>query len=328
MPQPSVKQVHINKPLTNVAVAFYQSEENFIGQRVFPRVPVQHRSDVYWKWPRAAWLRSDAQKRAPGTESAGTGYDLDQDQYLCEVWALHTDISDMERANADELVNLDANGTRFVTRQLLLRHEKEWTSKYFGTSIWGTDVEGVATGPSTGEFLRWDAANSDPVDDILAQQEAMAIKTGGYMGNVMVMGYPVYRGLYNNAAVRDRLNFRSGDDSPKNVTRQALADLLDLEEVFVAKAVENTANEGADASNAFVQGKHALLAYRAAAPSIQEPSAGYTFVWTGLTGSLEGFQTKQFRMEERESDRVEVQAAWDHKVVAADLGTFFETAVS
>lgn len=40
-----------------------------------------------------------------------------------------------------------------------------------------------------------------------------------------------------------------------------------------------------------------------------------------------GHRIKRFRMENLESDRVEVQMAYDHNVTGADLGYFFENAV-
>jgi hypothetical protein len=57
------------------------------------------------------------------------------------------------------------------------------------------------------------------------------------------------------------------------------------------------------------------------------PSAGYTFSWNGWMGASQlGHRIKRFRMEHLEADRVEVQMAFDHKIVAPDVGYFFENA--
>jgi hypothetical protein len=59
------------------------------------------------------------------------------------------------------------------------------------------------------------------------------------------------------------------------------------------------------------------------------PSAGYTFTWSGLLGSnVLGTRISRFRMEHLKSDRIEIEQAFDHKKVAADLGGFFLNAVS
>jgi hypothetical protein len=54
------------------------------------------------------------------------------------------------------------------------------------------------------------------------------------------------------------------------------------------------------------------------------PSAGYTFSHTGYTGATgNGTRIKRFRMDAIESDRIEIDMAYDQKLIAADLGYFF-----
>ena len=64
-------------------------------------------------------------------------------------------------------------------------------------------------------------------------------------------------------------------------------------------------------------------------PSLMHPSAGYTFSWTGYLGaSQEGLRIMRFRVQEKRSDRVEGEMAYDQKVVAPDLGVFFPNVIS
>lgn len=328
MPRIESPEAHYSRPLTNVAVAYWQDDAAFISQRVFPRVPVQFRGDVYYVFPRDAWNRTDAGKRAPGSESQGTSYDFDMDSYLCEVYALHHDISDIRRANTDDVFDLDANGTRLITRQLLTKYEHEWTNANFAPGVWDRQLQGVAATPGTDQFLQWDNDNSDPVELVDNEKMRMLQLTGGFEPNVLVVGYPVMLALKHHPVIRERIRYAGGDANPAAVTPAALASLFGVDEVMTARAISNTAAEGEAESNQFIQGKHALLAYRSGAPSMEEPSAGYTFVWTGLTGAIDGWQSKRFRMEQNESDRIEVQSAWDHKIVAQDLGAFFADAVA
>jgi hypothetical protein len=54
------------------------------------------------------------------------------------------------------------------------------------------------------------------------------------------------------------------------------------------------------------------------------PSAGYTFTWNGYLGASEtGSRIKVIRADLLESDRVEIDMAYDQKLVSADLGYFF-----
>jgi hypothetical protein len=96
------------------------------------------------------------------------------------------------------------------------------------------------------------------------------------------------------------------------------------------KAIETTSKLGASTrTSAFIGGKHALLAYVPPAPGIMTPSAGYTFAWTGYLGAgPDGQRIKRFRMENLAADRIEIEMAFDMKVISADLGAFFNNAVS
>ena len=100
--------------------------------------------------------------------------------------------------------------------------------------------------------------------------------------------------------------------------------VLGLDQVLIAGAVNNTAQEGATDSLDFVFTDDALLCYSAPRPSLMAPSAGYNFSWTGYLGaSQEGMRMSRFRMEHLRADRIEGEMAYDQKLVASDLGVFF-----
>jgi hypothetical protein len=139
--------------------------QEFIAHKVFPNVPVSKQSDQYFVYPKDQWFRTDAQVRGVSQESAGSGYGLTTDTYYAKVQALHKDVDDQIRANADAPINLDAEATEFVTRQLALRREKDWASAYFTTSLWTGSSTGGDITPST----KWDASGSTPITDIRTQ---------------------------------------------------------------------------------------------------------------------------------------------------------------
>lgn len=316
MSKPTSRDVHIDQPLTNIAVAYMQSESNFIASRVFPVVPVLKQTDKFWKYTKGDWFRVDAKERAPGTESAGGGFELTTDDYLCKRYGMHKDVDDDTRANADQPINVDRDATEYVTRQLMLKREKLWAAKYFTTAVWGS--------PDFVPTTLWDSTGSDPVGDIDTQGDAIEQLTG-YRPNVLVVGPAVHTVLKNHADVLDRIKYTQRGI----VTEELLAAIFGVEKYLVARAVENTAAEGQNATMARMFGKHCLLAYAAPTPGIMQPSAGYTFAWTGLLGAgATGIRIKRFRIDEIESDRVEGDLAFDMKVVGSDLGKFFNGVIS
>jgi len=50
MPQPTLGDVHVNRPLTNISVAYSQEAAGveFVAGRAFPAIPVENKSDLYW----------------------------------------------------------------------------------------------------------------------------------------------------------------------------------------------------------------------------------------------------------------------------------------
>lgn len=322
--QPTAGDVHVNRPLTDLSIAFIQEADAFVADKVFPTVPVQKRSDQFFTYPKDAWFRIDAQKRAPGTESAGSGWELSTDEYFADKYAIHKDVDDDTRANADAAINVDNDATRFVTMQCMLIREQVWMNEFFTTSVWDTDLTGVAAAPGGGQFLQWDVAGSTPIQDIRAQIFEIQ-SVCGFAPNTLVLGPRVWQVLQDHPDFQDRIKFTQTGF----LTVELLARLLDIERVFVANAVVNTAVEGATAALDFFASKAALLVYSTPNPGLLTPTGGYIFAWTGLLGAgAFGNRIKRFRMEELESDRIECEIAFDAKLISSALGTFFTTAVS
>lgn len=325
MPQPSINSVHIDAILTNISVAYMQKQDNFIADKVFPIIPVDKKSNKYFVYRKNDWFRDEAQRRADATESAGSGYNLDTDSYSADVWAFHKDVGDQTVANADAPLSPLREAAEFVTHRLMLRRELQWVSDYFTTGVWGTDWAGVASSPSTNQFIKWsDYASSDPLEDIEAAKETI-LSTTGHEGNTLVLGYQVFRKLKNHPDLVDRIKYTTRDV----ITEDVMASLFGVDRVLVAKAVKATNAEGATAAYDFAYGKAAALYHVAPSAGLLTPSAGYSFAWTGVSSGLgQTIGTSNFRMESLKADRVEAEMAFDNKVVGADLGFFFGAAVA
>lgn len=324
---PTPGDVYVSVPLTNLSVAYALQTNEFIADRVFPNVPVQIQGGTFWKYRREDWNRTDVEKRAPATESKGTGFDMSSDTYFAHVYAIHKDIDDQTRANAaGGIVNLDRDSTNLVTRQLLLKRDQIWFDTFFKTGVWGTDRAGVAAGPTGDQFLRFDVAGSDPIKVLRASIINQTEETG-MRPNTLVLGARVWQVLADHEILLDRIKATQGPQMP---TEQLLAQLVGIERVLVGYGIFNTAVEGAEEANSFqMNPKAMLLTYAAPNAGPLSISAGYTFSWTGyLNAGALGNRIKRFRMEQIASDRVEGEMSFDMKVVAPDLGTFFSDVVA
>lgn len=322
MPQPQISSVHVNRPLTNMSVAYLQDAKNFVAQRAFPRVTSPNKSNVYYTYPKAYWLTSQAQKRAAGAESAGSGYTLSTTTFNCERDAIHKDIDDPTRQNADQPLDLDREASLWGTQQLMLKMETAWATAYFATSIW--DNSGSQGGGA------WELAASTPIEDIRTAKRTVLGNTG-FVPNTLILGAKCFDNLIDHPDILDRIKYTGTNRNPAQVDETALAELFGIERVMVCRAVQNTVTEAKTPSYGFIAGtRHALLLYSAPSPGLYTPSGGYTFVWNGVPGgdNAFGMRIKSFRIERLESTRVEAEWWYNFGVVAADLGVFWNNAVA
>lgn len=332
--QPSRSDVHVNRPLTNISIAFLQRQENFVADRVFPNIPVNKQSDAYFEYDRGEFNRDDMQVRAPASESSGGTYKVSNTTYHAITRAYHKDIPDEVRANADDPIDLDREATEFVTTKALINREVNWRTKFFTAGnpgdTWTFDVDGAATASASfdptsaanNDKVFWNNSSSTPIEDIREGKRYVGEETG-YRPNVLVCGRAVYDALLDHPDIVGRLD-RGQTSGPAMAAADSLAALFELDEIMVMDAVMNTAAKGATAVHSFIGGKHALLAYRPATPGLLTPSAGYTFSWTGLLGNTTmGMRIRRKRADLIDSDRIEIDQSYDQKKISADLGYFF-----
>jgi hypothetical protein len=327
MPNPTPGDQHVDRLLTTVSTGYFQDPGKFIADRVFAQIPVNFKSDKMAKFDKQPWMRTDVRARALSTESAGGGYTVGSQTYTAEVYAIHKDIDDQVRANAEAPFAPDRDATAWVVNQLRLFREIAFMTAYFGTSIWDAEWGGVASDSPTwasNEFERWDREGSTPVNDVIRVCTYIE-KITSFRPNVAVIQREVYDSLKTNKDILDRVRYTSA----QSIDTAILARLWEVDEVMVASAVYDSAEEGADASQSFIGGKHVLLAYRTPTPSLQMPSAGYIPVWTGYLGAgAYGNRMKKFRMEHLNSDRVEGELAYDMMVSCSDCGVFLSDCIS
>lgn len=327
MPNPTRQNIHVNRPLTNISIAYIQKASSFVAGQVFPTIPVKKQSDRYFVYLKEDWFRDEAMKRVQGTESAGGGYEIDNTPtYFCETWAYHKDVTEEDRANSDSPLAPDRDATQFVTQKLLVKKEIEWVTRFFSTALWTTGYTGgAATAGTVKKF--WSSSGSTPIEDIADAQIAIQSVTG-YKPNVLTLSPYVYKDLRNHADIVDRIKY-SGM-IPATVNKTTLAELFDVEKVLIAEGVVNSAAKGDTEDTDFIAGKHALLCYAAPTPGIKQPTAGYTFAWTGLLGSG-AFGNRMVTIDMPwlgvGTRRIEGEMSFDCKLVAADLGAFFEDIV-
>lgn len=341
MKNPAV--LHTNRPLDMMSVAYIQSQDDFIADLVFRNIPVDKQSDLYYQWPKGTWFRTDVQPRSPGANPPRISWKPLRKTYLAENWEVAHDIFDEERVNADNEFDLDSIGVDLLTQQHLIHREMEWAKKFYVPGVWARERDGVTTGPTGTQFLRWNDASSDPMK--MLQLEVLLMKEAtGIRPNTLVISPYIEVELTNHPLILERIKYTgvakaTGIATPGAGTttfRQMLAELFNVPRILVAEAVVNSASEmdddappvGATGMH-YIFGKSALLCYAAPNPGKRVPSAGYTFSWRGLTGASNmGMKLTKAREDVARKDVIIMEQAFDQKVIAPDLGVFLTNVIT
>lgn len=332
----TANQVHIDAALTNISIAFMQSDEEFVADKVFPVVPVAKQSDKYWEFTPGDWYRSDSDlaPRAPRTKATEIDFTLSTSSYFCDIYSRAHSFDMFTMANEDAALGLRTQAPRFLTHRLKIAKEIQWASNFFAASIWGTEYAGVAGTPSTNQVKQWsDYTASTPIVDVTNMKRQMKLTSGGYTPNVMVMTQDVFDILVNHPDILDRLNGGSTVTNTALITQSKLAEVFGVSKLLIMGAVYNSAAEGIAESNAFVATKKAALYYVPPSAGLMTPSAGYTFAWTGMDGAS-GYGidvmrwTGDWLREQMIAEKIEVNMAYDHKVISTKLGGFFNTIIA
>ncbi len=332
MPLLTPSQVHIDTPLSNLTLAYAQSQTNFVADKVFPTVGVARQSDKYYIYDRANMNRTgDVKKLAPRTEVNRIGMTISNSSYFADVYGLGMDFDEQTIANEDEVLNIRSAGAETLAMRLMIHREENFATTFFSTGVWGTEVSGAASGAGTPVFWN-DYTNSTPITDVTDARRAMQLKSGGYKPNTMVVGKVTRDELINHPDILARLNGGSTVTNPALITDAKLAEIFEVENFFVMEAVNNTAVEGAAEANAFIGGKHALLCHTPSSAGLMTPAAGMTFAWNNIPGAnnlgitVESFSDDALKRQQI-AEHIQVKMSYDMKVVGADLGYFFKDIV-
>lgn len=320
--------MHIDAIMTNISVKY--SNAIYIYRKVFPIVPVKKQSDKYFIFRKGAWFRDEAGVRGPGGHAPRGGYVLATDNYFAENWAFATPIPDEARKNADPPLRPDINATQFATDKIELRMERLVANNVIKTGVW--------TGQADKDVnATWVAGTGNTfIKDVFDGIESIR-KTIGRRPNVLMMDSKTFKETAQEATVLDRIKYTGTNLQPAMVTPNMIAAIFGLQEVVIGDTIYSNADEKADGTdfnsvdiwelNA-TKGS-AFLYYRTNAPAIEEPNAGYSFVWidpdipnTGVANT-NGRRIVRWREDSPHQDVIEASQAMDPKVTGADCGALF-----
>jgi len=275
--QPSSAIYRYDLSLTIDEFGEHMNRGGFIGSRVLPLLPVAHESASFSRVKIASVLTpmEDTRRAEDGTYNRAT-FEWDQETYKTEEHGLEEVLDNRRVKVYGNEIKAEQIARRRLLNRLLQKYEYDAAAAVFDTATWtGSDL-------TTAVSTAWSAASgSTPVADIIAAAKKVRLNCG-FRPNALVMTWDALVALKNNSEILDRVKY-SGMDDPKNISRAALCELFEIEEIIVADAVKNTAGRGqATATLAGIwDDTKAMLCHIDTSSDLESvvPGIGRTFVW-------------------------------------------------
>ena len=319
--------------LTNYSMGLMQDDGVFVAGAASSRITVTQEAGKFNVYPPGYFWRDEAKVRPLGGRPVQVSYGIQEDTYVAEEWALEHVIDDRTRQNSRIQGRLDENATRLLTTKQMIRADRIWAQNFFATGKWGQEVTGVASGVGAGEFLSWADDASSPLSDIEDWKEVIRAATG-MEPNTLVLGSNVRKRLKNHPEFVDRIKYTSS----AAITNAIMASLFEIENLRVARAIYNTADEkpisvdptGGESFSYIADPNAAWLGYIDPTPTLDSPTAIATFAWDSLvpgqTNDMGGVISRG-RDGRAYSDYFHSRQAFGMKKISDDLAVFIKDAL-
>lgn len=304
--------VHVDSVLSNMSVMYANDE--YIGERLLPAVPVTHRSGKYYTYnKRDRFAVPDdliGYRSSPNELDAGRS----TDNYSLTDYGFKNYLDYETTQNQDAPLNEMLDVTEALNEAIAFKREKRILAILATAGNYGSNTAAAT--------LAWTLANSGGsiIADILGAVSAL------YSGptptrKVGFCSLAVWNaGIANNVAIRELFKYTGGGLA----STTQVANFFGLDDIYVSRAREDTANSGQTASYArMLTGNVFGIIAVAENPSTRSLHFGSTF-----RESNDPFTTQwpDPGIGKRGGIWSRVSVSEDHKIVAADAG-FLITAV-
>lgn len=319
--------------LSNLALAYFQSDANSFAKTIFPICPVTLSSDNYYIFDKEDLLRDNWHRKPAYGKVDPAVLSEHTETYACQVDQMIMGIdqirqTDLTRRMGPRTADPKQQRTKTMAGQANIHQDRLFAEKYFKSGAWENELTGVdSINPSSGQFIKFSNGNSDPVAFVDTKKTEIHGETGR-TPNRLALGVNVFNALKKHPAILERVKYGGSTANPASVTLNVLAQLFEVDRVTVLLSIMNKAGLGKDADMGYIGDPNAfLLAYATDTPSIEEPSAGYIFTWDML-GNGNIFPVLNYLGENgTHSEFIEGLMAMDMKKTADDLAIFFKDAV-
>jgi hypothetical protein len=311
---PFVSTVHADQALTAISQAYQQ--EDLVGDQVFPVVPVDKRSDLWFVYGREMFTLRGLKVR-PGAVAPEMTYTLSKSSYNAERHAERHLVTDAERRVSDIPLQPEIDATEILTGNLMTNAENDQLSVANNTAV-------VTQNTTLSGTSQWsDYTNSTPLTNIRSGKVAVRLGVGRE-ANTFLASFETAMTLADHPSIKDLIKYTH----PEALTESGLPDTIRGMKVLVAKAISNTGDDAIPGSFQGVMGKNAVIAYVNPSPGLKTISFGWTFEAPDDTTGARGYSVRKYRDDAKTGDYVEAARTFVPVVVAANAAYLFVAATT
>lgn len=238
----------------------------------------------------------------------------DAGSYNVEDHDLSLPVTDLEQENAQDPIDLLRDASIVLKETILLAREVETAANLTDTGVMTNNV--ALSGSS--QFS--DYVNSKPDEVFRAANDAVKTKIARKPNSLLIEErvwdtlklHPLFLSQISGITIL-------GDDMMKEIMKT----LFGYRNIYVAKAMYNSAKPGQTDVLAPIWDKVCLPFYRADAPGIMQTSLGYSF-----RRSSKKLRTEITRHPDNRGDVVDVFDSWDDMVTDAGAGYLITGAIA
>lgn len=210
--------------------------------------------------------------RAPGGAYKRDDFEFDSLGYMCSEHGREVPLDDATLKIYASVIDAEVIAVKRMTHQMLSRYEWDVAAAVYDTAVWNGAPLTTALGTP------WSThADSTPIDDIQAAKETRVI-AAGIECNALVCNR---RQLWHLLQSEQLLSRMSSNVQKDNMTvKQALLELLDIDQIIVAGGLKNTANQAATPSYGRIWSlEYAMVCRVAVTDDPSEVCIGRTILW-------------------------------------------------
>jgi hypothetical protein len=268
--------VHVSQVMQNMSVMYANQE--LIGDMIAPTVFTGGSlSGTYFTYDKDGRLSYPDDTATDRTDLAELNESRSTATYSLTGRGFKEFVDQLTLQNQDSVLDELLDATENVLYALKFKKEQRLVTLFETTGSYGSSAT-ISSGTT-----RWNNAvtsgvytDGNPIGDVTTGVDSLWLGNGP-VKKIGVTSLAVFNVLRRHSQFIEAIKAGGGPNSPANVSKRVIAELLGLDDIMVGAARYNSAQEGQTASYARMWGNSFAIVAIADSPSRRHASFAYTF---------------------------------------------------